>query len=905
MRNTPVWLRRLAVGGVSTLAAASGVGFVGLASASATPGFTLTRLAGPDRFATAVAIANQAFPHGAATVIVASGANFPDALSGSYLAGNENGGLGAPILLTNPDTLPSSTQAELATLHATNVIVLGGTSAVSASVATSIAKLGYSVTRVSGPTRFDTAYAADTVAGNDTVGQSGGLNTAILATGLNFPDALGAGALAYHNHFPMMLTNGTSTTLSPQVVSLITKDAIKKVVVVGGSAAVNPAQIAQLKAQFGITVDNPAGPDRGATAEALAVDEITNYGFTDTMFNVANGFDPSFPASNGAPAGFSSDALAGSELSGQEGAPTLITDSPTSGAAVIAFATAHASTEASGFVYGGSAAVSDALVASIQAAARTAPGPVSITASPASISANGTSTSAITVTVLNPNTGTPAANDKVTLTTSASVTGACGALVPTSGNTNASGVLTATYTSTPIAGTCTITATDATYGNSSTVIVTQTAPSPPPGAQVLSFTANPTTITANGTDTSVLTATVTVSGHAQANDPVVFHESPGSSCGTLTGGTVLDAHTMGILTGASGQAVLTYTAATSAQLPAGGTCTITATEDDTGATATVAIVQDPTLTVSFSPASVPADGATTSVVSATVTNLGIPAQGITVTFKTGVGFPSPGSCGTLGSATAGTNTSGVATVVYTAGTAIGFCPITVSVSTPPAVATETQYITQTEFPAAATTLSASITPTTLVTNGTDTLTGKVTVTEGGAGLASDPILVSLSGTPKSFCTGTFPFAKTDATGHVTIGPIPSPATNDSGTCTLTFTEADGGQSQAVVLTLDKALTAGVTVASIPANGASTTTLTATLLGDAAVPLPGQSITFTAGPAFPAGPPSACGTIVGSPTTTNASGVASVTYTASSTVGSCLITVTYGGLTDTTTVNQTG
>jgi putative cell wall-binding protein len=898
MQNTPVWLRRLAVGGVSTLAAASGVGFVGLASASATPGFTLSRLAGPDRFATAVAIANQAFPHGAATVLVASGANFPDALSGSYLAGNENGGLGAPILLTNPDSLPSTTQAELATLHATNVIVLGGTDAVSASVATSIAKLGYSVTRVSGPTRFDTAYAADTVTGNDTVGQSGGLNTAILATGLNFPDALGAGALAYHNHFPLMLTDGTSTTLSPQVVSLITKDAIKKVVVVGGSAAVNPAQIAQLKAQFGITVDNPAGSDRGATAEALAIDEITNYGFTDTMFNVANGFDPSFPASNGAPAGFSSDALAGSELSGQEGAPTLITDSPTSGASAIAFATTYASTEASGFVYGGSAAVSDPLVAAIQAAARTAPGPVTVTASPASIAANGSSTSAISVTVLNPNTGTPAANDKVTLTESASVTGACGALTPTSGNTNASGVFTATYTSTLIPGTCTITATDATYGNTSTVIVTQTAPAPPPGAQVLSFTANPTTITANGTDFSVLTAAVTVSGHAQANDPVVFHESPGSTCGTLIDGTPLDAHTMGIKTAANGQAVLTYTAA---KLSAGGTCTITATEDDTGATATVAIVQDPTLTVSFSSASVPADGATTSSVNATVTNLGVPVQGLTVKFKTGIGFPVPGACGTLGSATAGTNSSGVATVVYTAGTKIGFCPITVT-SPAPAAATVTQYITQTAFPAPATTLSASLTPTTIVTNGTDTVTGLVTVTEGGAGLGSDPILVSASGTPTSFCKGTFPFAVTNITGHATIGPFPAPPTNDSGTCTFTFTEADGGQSQAVVLTVDQPLTAGVTVASIPANGASTTTLTATLLGDGGVPIPGASITFTKGPAFPAG---ACGTIIGSPTTTNASGVASVTYKASSTVGSCLITVTYGALTDTTTVNQTG
>lgn len=380
-------MRRLVVGGVSAVTA-GGVGLVGLApSASATSAFssaTFTRLSGPNRYATAAAIAEETFPSGANTVLLATGTNFPDALAGSYLAGTENGGAGAPILLTDPNTLSPETIAALATLKATNVIILGGTSAVSAAVQTTLAGItstnvagGHlTVTRISGTgsaaNRLGTMQAIVAAAANPIGTNAAGQNTAILATSTNFPDALAAGALAFAKHFPLILTDGTASTLSTEAVNALTAANIKHVIVVGGSLAINPAQITQLATvNGGISVENPSGPDRGATAAALAHLEVSGYGFTNTHMNVANGFDPQVAANGAIPLGFTPDALAGSPHSGKEKAPTLIDDSPTSGASTIAFAASEAATLSSGHIFGGSLAVSDALVNAIIAAAQT------------------------------------------------------------------------------------------------------------------------------------------------------------------------------------------------------------------------------------------------------------------------------------------------------------------------------------------------------------------------------------------------------------------------------------------------------------------------------------------------------------------------------------------------------
>ena len=131
--ETVAELNRLRPGRIVVLGAAGVVSdAVVNALAAHTPG-SVTRLAGSDRYATAVAVSTGTFTSGD-TVFVATGATFPDALGGGPVAG----GLPGPLLLVPASGVPASVAAELRRLDPDRVIILGGTGAVSASVVSQI-----------------------------------------------------------------------------------------------------------------------------------------------------------------------------------------------------------------------------------------------------------------------------------------------------------------------------------------------------------------------------------------------------------------------------------------------------------------------------------------------------------------------------------------------------------------------------------------------------------------------------------------------------------------------------------------------------------------------------------------------------------------------------------------------
>ncbi|MEO8511121.1 MAG: cell wall-binding repeat-containing protein [Chloroflexota bacterium] len=95
----------------------------------------VSRLAGADRYATAVKVSQSGFkPDAPQTVYVATGANFPDGLAGGPVAGLAPG----PLLLVTSNTLPSIVAAELQRLAPSNVVILGGPGTVSDAVARAI-----------------------------------------------------------------------------------------------------------------------------------------------------------------------------------------------------------------------------------------------------------------------------------------------------------------------------------------------------------------------------------------------------------------------------------------------------------------------------------------------------------------------------------------------------------------------------------------------------------------------------------------------------------------------------------------------------------------------------------------------------------------------------------------------
>ncbi|GMA94231.1 hypothetical protein GCM10025881_10550 [Pseudolysinimonas kribbensis] len=80
-----------------------------------------TRLAGADRYAASVSVNAAVFPH-SDTVYLATGDNFPDALTGAAWAARGP----APLLVVPSTCVPTATLAEIRALGATKVTLLGG-----------------------------------------------------------------------------------------------------------------------------------------------------------------------------------------------------------------------------------------------------------------------------------------------------------------------------------------------------------------------------------------------------------------------------------------------------------------------------------------------------------------------------------------------------------------------------------------------------------------------------------------------------------------------------------------------------------------------------------------------------------------------------------------------------------
>ncbi len=153
---------------------------------------TVVRLAGADRYETSAAVSSTIFPT-ANRAFVALGENFPDALVAAAAAGH----VSAPVLLTPKDHAPQATLDELARLTPTTIYIVGGTAAISETVAQELTVYG-TVVRLAGADRYETAAAvAEEVFECE--------DRTFLAYGDNFPDALVAAAAGGHIGGPVLL----------------------------------------------------------------------------------------------------------------------------------------------------------------------------------------------------------------------------------------------------------------------------------------------------------------------------------------------------------------------------------------------------------------------------------------------------------------------------------------------------------------------------------------------------------------------------------------------------------------------------------------------------------------------------------------------------------------------------
>ncbi|CAN5357771.1 hypothetical protein BH23ACT9_BH23ACT9_37840 [soil metagenome] len=244
-------------------------------------GLDVTRLAGTNRFETAVAIADEV--PDATTAIVARGfaaggddtQAFADALAaGAWAAEN-----GWPIYLTNSEELTPSTRDALANSDIEQVMLLGGEAAITPQVQTDLEALGLDVERVAGANRFDTATAIAAARGFDDADDT---SRVILVEGQADDAWAGGFSAAAHGAAipaPVVLANGetlppaTQAFLSTASFAVDATDVTLPVLICAASAAAcdEARALLGLPQEADLTLDEPTGgvPSRSQLSGTL------------------------------------------------------------------------------------------------------------------------------------------------------------------------------------------------------------------------------------------------------------------------------------------------------------------------------------------------------------------------------------------------------------------------------------------------------------------------------------------------------------------------------------------------------------------------------------------------------------------------------------------------------------
>lgn len=176
------------------------------------------RIAGQNRFATAVAIASRGWTQ-SNYAILAYGYNYPDALAATPLAKRYD----APILLTEKDTLPLVTKLELSNLNTKRVFIVGGLGVISNGVENELKNMGIDVTRLAGQSRYDTSVKI--------AEQLENVSNVAVVRGDQYAGALSIASIAAKNNMPILLAQGDN--LANSVTSYLSGKQITKTYVIG------------------------------------------------------------------------------------------------------------------------------------------------------------------------------------------------------------------------------------------------------------------------------------------------------------------------------------------------------------------------------------------------------------------------------------------------------------------------------------------------------------------------------------------------------------------------------------------------------------------------------------------------------------------------------------------------
>jgi len=296
--------------------------------------YSASRLGGATRWETSTAIAKQVNGNKLDAVVLANAYNFPDALTGTTLAGNKK----APILLVGNNDKDTVTLNYIKNnLKPTGTVyVLGGSTAVSDGTLNKVKSLGFkNIKRLGGSDR----YATNMSIVNELNVSKG--SSVIIANSMSYADSLSISGISGASNMPIFLVNGSLTSSTLNKIKSI---APKNIYIVGSTTVVNSNIEKQLKS-YGNVV-RLGGKDRFETSLKIA-----NYFTKSTQTTALVSYGLNFP-----------DALAGGALASKTASPILLVNGDVT--AQKAFLDKSNITKL--YVLGSTSAVSDSIVSQLK-----------------------------------------------------------------------------------------------------------------------------------------------------------------------------------------------------------------------------------------------------------------------------------------------------------------------------------------------------------------------------------------------------------------------------------------------------------------------------------------------------------------------------------------------------------
>jgi len=199
------------------------------------------RLAGSDRYRTAVAISQEGWQSSDYAVLV-RGDDFADALCAGPLASKYN----APILFTEKYSLNKYTLEEMERLGVENVIIIGGYGVISSYIDRKLDSAGIdNIERIYGEDRYATSVE---------IAKRLGSSEVAITNGSHYADALSISAIAAAKGFSILLT--PSATLPDVVREHLVNYRIQRTYLIGGTGVISKDIEKQVRAPMRLAGNN-------------------------------------------------------------------------------------------------------------------------------------------------------------------------------------------------------------------------------------------------------------------------------------------------------------------------------------------------------------------------------------------------------------------------------------------------------------------------------------------------------------------------------------------------------------------------------------------------------------------------------------------------------------------------